>query len=74
MTQPPLGQSDEIRVGDWVEFDVPYVEGIGPGYTARGEVYEAKPGHMLILRCCTDGEDHWRSRDEVRLVRRKGES
>jgi hypothetical protein len=58
----------DIKVGDWVEFDVPYVEGIGPAYTTRGRVASAEPGHMLVLHPCTDGEEHWRSRDEVRLV------
>jgi hypothetical protein len=60
---------DDIKVGDWVEFDVPEVEWIGPAYVARGEVAQADPGHMLILRPCTDGEEHWRSRSEVRLIR-----
>lgn len=57
-------------VGDWVEFDVPEVEGIGPAYTARGRVDRADPGHMLLLADCTDGQEHWRSANEVRIVRR----
>jgi hypothetical protein len=58
----------DVKVGDWVEFDVPEVEGIGPAYVARGYVARADPGHMLVLSPCTDRETHWRSRDEVRLT------
>lgn len=53
-------------VGDWVQFNVPAVAGIGPGYACRGRVARADPGHLLILRDCTDGQEHWRLPEDVR--------
>lgn len=57
-----------VKVGDWVEFDVPAVEGIGDAYVCRGYVATAEPGHLLVLEPCTDKHQHWRKRDDVRVL------
>lgn len=61
----------QFRVGDEVEFDVPEVEGIGPGYTARGTIWSATPGNLLIIEAETRDSyptthTYWRRPEEVR--------
>ncbi len=60
-------EENRFAPGEWVEIDVPEVEGIGPAYTTRGTVASHEAGHLVVIDC-QDGENHWREAKDVRRV------